>query len=74
MQLAAIGIINLCRISTYFGESGWPKGLGKIQEQELQHAEPKNWASLYRLFKQFGECNDAALGDPERGTTGANYV
>lgn len=34
-----------------------------MQEQELNHAEPKNWGSLYRLFRQFGGCDDGALGE-----------
>jgi hypothetical protein len=39
------------------------KDCGKVQEQELNHSEPKNWESFYRLFKQFGECDDGALGE-----------
>jgi hypothetical protein len=39
------------------------KDCGKVQEQELNHAEPKNWGSLYRLFRQFGGCDDGALGE-----------
>ena len=51
-------------ISTDFGKSACPEGLCvKVQEQGLNLAEPKSWGSLYRLFKQFGECDDGALGE-----------
>ncbi len=33
------------------------------ERQALQQPEPKNWDSLYRLFKQFGQCDDGAIGE-----------
>jgi hypothetical protein len=35
----------------------------ELQEQWRHQPEPKNWNSLYRLFKRFGQCNDGEIAD-----------
>jgi hypothetical protein len=45
-------------------KAGTQKGCdGTKERQALQQAEPKDWGSLYRLFKQFGGCDDGAIGE-----------
>jgi len=62
--LAAIGIAIVAGILTTSGEAGTQKGCDGAQErQALQQAEPKDWGTLYRLFKQFGGCDDGAIGE-----------
>ena len=62
--LAAIGIAIVAGILTTSGEAGTQNGCDGAQErQALQQAEPKDWGSLYRLFKQFGGCDDGAIGE-----------
>jgi hypothetical protein len=36
---------------------------GKLDKQSLAQHAPKDWQSLYRLFKQFGACDDGAIGE-----------
>ena len=33
------------------------------QDQWLHQADPKNWGGLYRLFRQFGPCDDGAIAE-----------
>lgn len=33
------------------------------QEQWLHQADPKSWSELYRLFNDFGQCDDGAIGE-----------
>jgi hypothetical protein len=35
----------------------------KAEKQVIQGTEPKNWDNLYRLFKQFGDCDDGEIGE-----------
>jgi len=36
---------------------------GEKQDQWLHHADPKTWASLYRLFRQFSQCDDGEIAE-----------
>jgi hypothetical protein len=33
------------------------------QDQWFHQADPKTWGGLYRLFKEFGQCDDGAIGE-----------
>ena len=33
------------------------------QRQALGHSEPRDWPELYQLFKDYGACDDGAMGD-----------
>lgn len=35
----------------------------KLERQAHDQPEPKDWNGLYRLFKQFGACDDGAIGE-----------
>ena len=35
----------------------------RMEKQTLDQPEPKDWDSLYRLFKQFGACDNGATSD-----------
>lgn len=35
----------------------------KLENQAFDQPEPKDWASLYRLFKKFGVCDDGAIAE-----------
>jgi hypothetical protein len=35
----------------------------KLESQWPDQPEPKDWGGLYRLFKQFGVCDDGAIGE-----------
>jgi hypothetical protein len=35
----------------------------EMQDKWLHQADPKTWSGLYRLFKEFGECDDGAIGE-----------
>lgn len=62
--LAAIAINIGGGILAVSGKPGTQKGCDGTQErQALQQAEPKDWSSLYRLFKQFSGCDDGAIGE-----------
>ena len=43
--------------------AGTGQDCGKAEKRELQGNEPKDCDSLYRLFKQFGDCDDGAIGE-----------
>lgn len=36
---------------------------GKLDKQSLAQHAPKDWQSFYHLFKQFGACDDGAIGE-----------
>ncbi len=41
-----------------------PQGnCGKLNKQSLAQHRPVDWDSLYRQFKQFGACDDGAIGE-----------
>ena len=33
------------------------------QDRWLHQANPKSWTALYHLFKEFGQCDDGAIGE-----------
>jgi hypothetical protein len=35
----------------------------KLESRVLDQPEPKDWTGLYGLFKQFGVCDDGAIGE-----------
>ena len=35
----------------------------KLERQARNQPEPQDWNGLYRLFKQFGACDDGAIGE-----------
>jgi hypothetical protein len=35
----------------------------KLEEQAHGQPEPNDWTALYRLFKQFGACDEGAIGE-----------
>jgi hypothetical protein len=35
----------------------------KLEKQAHDQPEPKDWNGLYRLFKQFGACDDGIIGE-----------
>jgi len=35
----------------------------RLERQSLDQPEPKDWPGLYRLFKQFGVCDDGAMSE-----------
>jgi hypothetical protein len=35
----------------------------KLERQAHDQPEPQDWNGLYRLFKQFGACDDGAIGE-----------
>jgi hypothetical protein len=45
------------------GRAGAHQDCGQAEKLVMQGAEPKNWGSLYRLFKRFGDCDDGAIGE-----------
>jgi hypothetical protein len=35
----------------------------KLEKQAHDQPEPKDWNALYRLFRQFGACDEGAIGE-----------
>jgi hypothetical protein len=61
LALIIIGsVAGLFVIST---AAGAQHDCGKAGKQVIEGPEPKNWDSLYRLFKRFGACDDGAIGE-----------
>ena len=61
--LATMPISILAGILTTSVRAGTRQDCRKPEKQVIQGTEPKGWASLYRLFKQFGDCDDGAIGE-----------
>ena len=62
--VASIAMNMVARILATSAKARTQKDCDETRErQALQQPEPKNWDSLYRLFKQFGECDDGAMGE-----------
>jgi hypothetical protein len=61
--LAMMTTSMLVGILATAAKAGAGQDCGKAEKRELQGNEPKDWDSLYRLFKQFGDCDDGAIGE-----------
>ena len=61
--LATMLISMIAAILTTSVRAGTRQDCRKAEKQVIQGTEPKGWGSLYRLFKQFGDCDDGAIGE-----------
>jgi hypothetical protein len=61
--LATIPISMLAGILATSVKAGTRQDCGKAENQVIQGTEPKSWGSLYHLFRQFGDCDDGAIGE-----------
>jgi len=61
--LTAVTISNVCGLLPTLASATPQQDCGKAENQVIQGASPKNWRSLYLLFKRFGDCDDGAIGE-----------
>jgi hypothetical protein len=61
--LGALIINTVAGILATSTSAGAQQDCGRAEKQVIQGAEPKNWDSLYGLFKRFGDCDDGAIGE-----------
>jgi hypothetical protein len=61
--LTTVPLYVLAGILVTSMRAGTRQDCGKAEKQVIQGTEPKSWGSLYRLFKQFGDCDDGAIGE-----------
>jgi len=61
--LAAIAVNIAVGILAASATAGAQQDCAKAEQQVIQGAGPKNWASLHLLFRRFGDCDDGAIGE-----------
>jgi len=60
---AVVSTITIACAMAVPATGGAQESCDEVQAQYLQHAAPKSWDSLHRLFKQIGRCDDGALAE-----------
>ena len=61
--LAAVAVSVVCGPLPTLASATLQQDCGKAENQVIEGASPKNWRSLYSLFKRFGGCDDGAIGE-----------
>ena len=60
--VALVTILVVCSTARS-ARAGAEDHCDKKQDEWFHQADPKSWKSLYRLFEQFGPCDDGGIGE-----------